>query len=172
MTVNKFLWFSFFVFFFSACRQDAPVVEIAPLAIESSSFVVSTPNYNLAGEFPEAGDTHPTVQVEIIQPHGMVQVTVGHDFVFYVKQEQQSVETVRDDLRTQDLFDLIFFDTQPDAVFYETILPDGNTAGHHYIRCFESGNQSFVAYTDDAAIYNYYTALQAGKLINSLAVVQ
>lgn len=147
------------------------MVEIVPQAIESSSFVVSTPNYNLSGEFPEAGDTHPTVQVEIIQPQGLVQVTIGHDFVFYVKQEQQSVVTVRSDLRTQDLFDLIFFDTQPDAVFYETILPDGNTAGHHYIRCFESLNQSFVAYTDDAAIYNYYTTLQAGKLINSLAVV-
>ncbi len=170
--MKKYIWFSFFVLLFSACRQDAPAPEITPQVAESSSFVVSTPSYNLAGAFPETGAAHPTVQVEIIQPQGIVQVTVGHDFVFYVKQEQQSVETVRNDLRAQDVFDLIFFDTQPDAVFYETILPDGNTAGHHYIRCFESGNQSFVAYTDDAAMYNYYTALQAGKLINSLAVVQ
>ncbi len=170
--MRKLLWLSFCVFLFSACRQDAPAVVESADQPQASSFVVSTPNYNLAGVFPEQGATHPTVQVEIIQPQGIVQVSVGKDFVFYVKQEAQSVETVREDLRAQDLFDLIFFDTQPDAVFYETILPDGNSAGHHYIRCFQSGNQSFVAYTDDTAIYNYYTALQAGKLINSLAVVQ
>jgi hypothetical protein len=170
--VRKLLGLFFFLFLFSACRQDAPAVEAPADQPQSSSFVVSTPNYNLVGSFPEQGVAHPTVQVEIIQPQGIVQVSVGKDFVFYVKQEAQSVETIREDLRAQDLFDLIFFDTQPDAVFYETILPDGNSAGHHYIRCFQSGNQSFVAYTDDTAIYNYYTALQAGKLINSLAVVQ
>jgi len=170
--VRKLLGLYFLVFLFSACRQDAPAVVERADQPQSSSFVVSTPNYNLVGSFPEQGAAHPTVQVEIIQPQGLVQVSVGKDFVFYVKQEAQSVDAVREDLRAQDLFDLIFFDTQPDAVFYETILPDGNSAGHHYIRCFQSGNQSFVAYTDDTAIYNYYTALQAGKLINSLAVVQ
>ncbi len=69
----------------------------------------------------DSGRNHSTAK-------GIVQVTAGHDFVFYVKQEQQSVETfVRNDLRAQDVFDLIFFDTQPDAVFYETILPDSGS---------------------------------------------
>lgn len=147
-------------------------MPIPPLAAKATTFVVSTPNYNLEGKFPDGGADNPTVQVEIEERTGKVKVKVGLDFTIYIKQEQQTVETVREDLRAQDLFDLIFFETQPDAVFYETILPDGNTAGHHYIRCFESAGRWFVAYTDDAAMYNYFTALQAGKLINSLAVVQ
>ena len=156
---------------FTACRQDAePSEALLPEAPEQS-FIIRSGGLVLNCDIPDEVNNPARVEVVKNSRTGDYTVHFGHDFSFLLRQEKKSLNFIREDLAQNDLFEYIFFDAGDEAFFYEAVLPDGSSAGHHYIRSFEIGGVHFVAETPDNESYGYFVAHLAAKAINSLRTV-
>lgn len=160
------------VFFLSACRQDEGGTEAMLTPQEEHGFNIRSGGVVLHCLIPK--DVNNPARVNVVQNSrtGHYDVHFGQDFSFQLRQEKKSLEFIREDLAQNDLFDYIFFDAGDEAFFYEAILPDGSSAGHHYIRTFSVNDVHFVAETPENEMYGYFVAQMAAKAINSLSVVE
>jgi len=165
-----------------ACRHDEPS---EPMTERSPGIVTpnEAPGRGISELHFEVGDTRfagsvppelnyvSSYNAELRKGTGEVCVSVGKEFSFTVVRESVSIKELREDVGASDLFEIVFFGEGDDAFFYEAVLPDGRSAGHHYIRCIEVGGNRYVARTDERRQHGYFVTQLAAHTINSLQIV-
>lgn len=104
--------------------------------------------------------------------HSAVKVVhVGSSFTIHVTRELVSLDDLKSDLLGNGLFEVVFFDEGDDSFFYELVLPDGRSAGHHYVRLMtDELGSNYVVRTGDEQEYGYFVAQLASRTLNSLKV--
>lgn len=162
----------------AACRQDAPpeapaeaqAVLHEPEAIHS--FNGDFKNLVFQGRIPDEISYVSKVQQQRDQVTGAVRLTIGKEYALLIKEYHVSIEELRSDLSAESLFEHVFFDEGDDSFFYEVVMPDGHSAGHHYVKLIDFGTHRLLVRTDEHVDYGYFTAHLAAKTINSMQFSQ
>ncbi|MGF1563788.1 MAG: hypothetical protein ACFCUH_00330 [Flavobacteriales bacterium] len=104
--------------------------------------------------------------------HGAAKVVhVGDSFTMHVTKEVVSLDELKADLAGNGLFDVVFFDEGDASFFYELVLPDGRSAGHHYLRLMtDERGATYVMRTSDERQHGYFVTQLASRTINSLKI--
>jgi hypothetical protein len=183
-TVHLFLIAGAFSAFCSACRQDGhrepiPVVHELMVADEQEVARVREPlvfaidEMTLSGDLPNELNYVTKCSATPLHTTGAVVVEVGKEFSFTVQRQSTDIATLRKDVAEgTDLFEVVFFDEGDDSFFYEAVLPDGRSAGHHYVRLLELEGRTFVVRTNEQRHFGYFSTQLAARTINTLSVVR
>lgn len=161
---------------FTACRQDGQQVNGDEQLSFSESpsvtdFNLSIKHFSLSGTLPAELNYVEDVKISGDPMKGFIAAGVGKEFTFTINEGRVGIDEVKQDLKSLDLFDLVFFDEGDDSFFYEVVLPDGQSAGHHYVRVISEGDRKLIIRTHESIEYSYFTAHLAAKTINSLSIV-
>ncbi len=161
---------------FTACRQDGQQDNVdEQLSLSESpsvtDFNLEIKHFLLSGTLPSELNFIDQVNISGDPMKGFIEAGVGKEFIFTVNEGRIGLDEVKQDLRSLDLFDLVFFDEGDDSFFYEVVLPDGQSAGHHYVKVISEGDRRLIIRTHESVEYSYFTAHLAARTINSLSIV-
>lgn len=164
----------------AACQQDGATADAEVMAVVNApsheqlavtEIRFSADRQNFMGNVPDELN-YVTVVESSVNPHtGDVSVSVGKEFVFTVARDDAAVSELREDVASSDLFEIVFFGEGDETFFYEAVLPDGRSAGHHFVRSFEFNGSRYVIRTDEQRQYGYFATQLAARTINSLRIV-
>lgn len=151
---------------------DASAAESASDAPASDlSLAFDIEGVPFAGELPTELNYVSDIAIEN-GPHGAAKVVrVGDSFTVHITKEMVSLDELKTDLAENGLFDVVFFDEGDASFFYELVLPDGRSAGHHYVRLMtDERGSNYVMRTGDERQHGYFVTQLASRTLNSLKI--
>lgn len=124
-----------------------------------------------SGRLPDELNYVLNVEVEN-GPHGSAKVVhVGDSFTLHITKELVSLDDLKADLAGNGLFDVVFFDEGDESFFYELVMPDGRSAGHHYLRlATDERGSTYVMRTSDERQHGYFVTQLASRTLNSMKI--
>lgn len=158
----------------AACRQDAPSeepVETQVALVEPETvqgFTGTFKNFTFNGSIPDEIGYVSKVHQEQDRVTGALKLTIGKEYSLQIKEYHVNIKELRQELVENSVFEHVFFDEGDDSFFYEVVMPDGHSAGHHYVKLFDLGARRLLVRTDEHIEYGYFTAHLAAKTINAM----
>lgn len=174
MKLKTVFYFFFLMCVIAACRQDDSSEAFIPKRATLhepeavQSFNGTYKNLTFHGHVPDEISYVSNVLQQRDPVTGALRLTIGKEFTLEIKEYHVSLEELRSDLSAGSVFEHVFFDEGDDSFFYEVVMPDGHTAGHHYVKLIDFGSHRLLVRTDEHIEYGYFTAHLAAKTVNAL----
>lgn len=163
---------------FAACRQEATpevLTESQPSFQEPAAIHVfngAFKNFDFHGRIPDEISYVSDVQHRLDNATGAAQITIGKEYTLQIKEYHVDLADLRKELAENSVFEHVFFDEGDDSFFYEIVMPDGHSAGHHFVKLIDLEDHRLLIRTAENIDYGYFTAHLAAKTINSMRFKQ
>ena len=157
----------------SAASSDAIAETQAAEAVVAGDLAIAfdIEGVGFTGSLPDELNYVSEVEVENGYHGAAKVVTVGDSFTLHITKELVSLDELKADVAGNGLFEVVFFDEGDASFFYELVLPDGRSAGHHYLRLMtDERGATYVMRTSDERQHGYFVTQLASRTINSLKI--
>jgi hypothetical protein len=165
----------------ASCSPDTPTEltddadAMAEVSAEADavelSFIFELEGVGFSGHLPNELNYISDIEVDN-GAHGAAKVVrVGDSFTLHITKELVSLEELKSDLAESGLFDVVFFDEGDESFFYELVLPDGRSAGHHFVRIItDERGSTYVMRTSEERQHGYFVTQLASRTLNSMKI--